>query len=146
LSSSLPHWASIFFESFASRSFSVDSFIREVLTNSYEADSPRVDVTISHNGAIFIEDWGFGMNESGIHGFWQIGRSTKKGTVSSRFHRMMASIVLLSSARGFPSLARGGRRGWMNSQSSSLIPLNFNGIRSDLTQSDRRTRRLSRLV
>ena len=76
-----------FFESFAERSFSIDSFIREALTNSYEADASRVEVHISHNGDIFIEDWGSGMNEQDIRQFWEIGTSQKKGTVSSRYHR-----------------------------------------------------------
>ena len=76
-----------FFESFAERSFSIDSFIREALTNSYEADASRVEVHISQNGDIFIEDWGTGMSEQDIRQFWEIGTSQKKGTVSSRYHR-----------------------------------------------------------
>jgi NOL1/NOP2/fmu family ribosome biogenesis protein len=76
-----------FLAAFAERSFSADGFMREMLTNAWEADAPRVDITLSPDGRLTIEDWGSGMSHEQLVGYLTVGRSTKKGTLSPVFKR-----------------------------------------------------------
>lgn len=76
-----------FLSAFVDRSFSADGFVRETLTNAWEADAPRVDVTISPDGKFTMEDWGSGMSHDQLVEYLTVGRSQKKGTLSPVFQR-----------------------------------------------------------
>ena len=66
-------------ETLADRTFTAESFIKEFIMNSYEADAERVEITIYNNGEVVIEDSGkyAGMTEEDINAFLTIATRYK---------------------------------------------------------------------
>ena len=66
------------------------ALVREFVSNAYDADASRFDISFHKDGTITMEGYGDGMSASEFKLFWEIGSIHKAGTHSPKFKRIRA--------------------------------------------------------
>jgi len=66
------------------------ALIREFVSNAYDADAAKVEITLHNDGTIVIEGFGDGMTPEEYRQFWEVGSIHKAGTLSPKFKRVRA--------------------------------------------------------